>query len=530
MTFLLHWLFSRMYKSLKILLTLYAIFFSLLPLYSQQQVGSLFYRPKVIHPDSTMQNKHVRKQHKQSDILTRFQTFPDRFGKKIQTRITGFDKQLTRRTDKSLSRLIKQEERLKQQLAKSDKSAAENLFTSGIDSLKRMRASITSQIKKSVNPSSHTEEYFPYMDTLKTSLTFLQQSEVLSNTTIKNPSQITEALAKVKATEAKLQYSEKIKGYLANRQQELRQQLTQYPGYDQAKKELDKMKKEVYYYQARIKGYEEILSEPARIEEEGTKLLRKSPAFQRFMADNGALATILTNKCPTDIKDLQTRETVNKLLKDQMGLLEGDGSQIMEEHLQQAHTELDKLKRQADGEGDADIPGFKPNGEKTKSLWQRLELGTDCHFNRNNDLLPASGDFGLSIAYRMTKKGTIGIGGGWKMGMGKDINHIHISHEGISIRSFLEYTVMKGISIRGGWERNFLIRQIATENLTELKKSSNWQQSALLGISKKMSIPLKTPILKKKSASGNMQLLYDFLHDSHNPTTPALQLRVGMGL
>jgi hypothetical protein len=64
----------------------------------------------------------------------------------------------------------------------------------------------------------------------------------------------------------------------------------------------------------------------------------------------------------------------------------------------------------------------------------------------------------------------------------------------------------------------------------ELKKSSNWQQSALLGISRKMTVPLKVPLLNKKSASGSMQLLYDFLHDAHHPATPALQLRMGMGL
>jgi hypothetical protein len=128
------------------------------------------------------------------------------------------------------------------------------------------------------------------------------------------------------------------------------------------------------------------------------------------------------------------------------------------------------------------------------------------------------------------KKGVIGIGGSWKMGMDKDIEHIRITHEGIGIRSFVEYALIKGFNIRGGWERTFLVTQITTENLTMLKKPENWQQSALLGISKKMAIPLKLPILKKKAASGSVQLLYDFLHDSHIPASPALQLRVGMGL
>jgi hypothetical protein len=499
-------------------------------LHAQQQVGSRYYRPGVIQPDSaTLQNAHDNKQ-KRGDLFSRIQTFPDRFSQKVKTKISGFDKQVTKSTDKALRRLIKQEERLKQQLAKSDKLAANNLFTRGIDSLKRMRASITSKTTKLANPTSLSGAYFPYTDTVKTSLTFMQQGNSIPDVNIKTPTQITDALARVKAAEAKLQYSEKIKSYLASRQQELRQQLAQYTGYDQAKKELDKMGKEVYYYQAQIKGYKEILSEPSRIEEEATALLRKLPAFQRFMADNGALAAIFNNKSATDLSGLQTRESVEKLMKDQMGLMGPDGSKLIEEHLQEARQELDKLKQQAAGSGDATIPGFKPNGQKSKSLWQRIEIGTDCQFNRNNNLLPSTGDLGLSVAYHITDKSAIGIGGGWKMGMGKDINHIRFTYEGISMRSFVEYAVWSGIAIRGGLERTFLVKQISTQQLGELKKSSNWQQSALLGISKKMAIPLKVPLLKKKSASGSMQLLYDFLHNSHNPTTPALQVRVGMGL
>lgn len=517
-------------SKLQCLLTFCAILFLYPTLSAQQQVGSRFYRPGVPQPDSATLLTYQHSQQKGRHLLTKIQTFPTRFSKHVQSRITGFDKQLTKQTDKALRRLVKQEERLKQQLEKSNKLAADNLFTKGIDSLKRMQANITAKAAKLTNPTTLSGAYFPYMDTLKSSLAFLQQGNAIPNTNIKTPSQITDALAKVKAAEAKLQYSEKIKSYVKNRQQELRQQLAQYTGYDQAKKELDKMGKEFYYYQQQIKGYKEILSESSRIEEEGTKLLRKLPAFQRFMADNGALAAIFMNKNPTDLKGLQTRESVNKLLKEQTGLLGSNGNQIVEEHLQEAKKELDKMKEAAAGKGDASIPGFKPNSQKTKSLWQRLEIGADCHFNRNNKLLPATGDFGLSVAYRVTEKGAIGIGGGWKMGFGKDINHIRFTYEGISLRSFMEYAVWKGISIRGGWERNFIVKQITTEHLAELRNRTNWQQSALIGISKKMAIPLKVPVLKKKSASGSMQLLYDFLHDSHNPATPALQLRVGMGL
>jgi hypothetical protein len=519
----------RLYKYIKYLLLLCVELFLFSPLYSQQQVSSNYYRSSVIQPDSNTQYGHQTNLKKQGDIINQVLSFPDRFFKKVESKINGFDKQLTQRTDKALSRLIKQEERLKQELEKGNKLAADNLFTKGIDSLRSMRGAINSKVNKLANPSSLKGAYFPFMDTLKTSLAFLQQGDVIPNTTIKTPSQITDALARVKAAEAKLQYSEKIKSYLAQRQQELRQRLAQYSGYDRAKKELDKMGKEIYYYQAQIKGYKEMLSEPSRIEEEAIKLLRKMPAFKRFMSDNGALAALFNNYKPGDVSGLQTREMVSKLMKDQMGLLGPEGNKIIEENLKEAKEVMDKLKNQAAGGSDATIPGFKPNGQKTKSLWQRIEIGTDCQFNKNNTLLPSTGDFGLSISYHITKNGIIGIGGSWKMGMG-DIHHIRFTHEGIGMRSFVEYAIWKGFNLRGGWERNFLLKQVTTDNLIMMKKPENWQESALIGISKKMAIPLKMPILKKKAASGNMQILYDFLHNNKTPTSPAFQLRVGMGL
>jgi len=520
---------SRIPLLVKFLLTLCMVLCLFTPIYSQQ-VGSMYYRPSVIQPDSSTQYNHPSNLKKKGDIFDQILLFPDRFFKKVDSKINGFDRQLTKRTDKALNRLIQQEVKLKQQLEKGNKLAADNLFAKGIDSLKRMRAAINFKANKLANPSSLKGAYFPYMDTLKTSLTFLQQGDAIPNTSIKTPSQITDALARVKAAEAKLQYSDKIKSYLAQRQQELRQRLAQYSGYDQAKKELDKMGKEVYYYQAQIKGYKEMLSEPSRIEVEAIKLLRKMPAFKRFMADNGALAALFNNYKPGDVSGLQTRDQVSKLMKDQMGSLGPEGNKIIEENLKEAKEVMDKLKNQAAGEGDATIPGFKPNGQKTKSIWQRIEIGTDCQFNKNNTLLPSTGDFGLSISYHITKNGVIGIGGSWKMGMGKDIQHIRFTHEGIGMRSFVEYTIWKGFNLRGGWERNFLVKQVTTDNMIMLKKPENWQVSALIGISKKMAIPLKLPILKKKAASGNIQILYDFLHDNKTPATPAFQVRVGMGL
>jgi len=457
-------------------------------------------------------------------------SIPNQVFKKIDNRINNFDKLLTKRTDKALSKIIKREERLKKMMSKKDSLVTHNLFSRGIDSLKHFQQVITSKTQKLSNPSSLKGEYLPYLDTLKTSLSFLNFNKSLSFSSPNTPAQITDALVRVKEAEAKLQYSEKIKSYLQDRQLELKQQLEHLAGYDKLKLEMGKISKEMYYYNQQLASYKEILSDPARVEAEAIKLLQKIPAFNKYMSENGALAAVFSNKDATNQAGLQTREMVKKLMKDQMGLLGPDGEKIIQEQIQAAKQEMDKLKQQAAGQGDATIPGFKPNGQKTKSIWQRIEIGTDFQSVKGNSLLPVTTDLGFSIAYHVTNKGMIGIGGSWKMGIGKDILHIHLTHEGMGFRSFLEYAIIKGFNIRGGWESNFLLKQINTENLILMKKPENWQQSALIGISKKMAIPLKLPVLNKKSTTASVQLLYDFLHENHTPATPALQLRIGMGL
>jgi hypothetical protein len=128
---------------------------------------------------------------------------------------------------------------------------------------------------------------------------------------------------------------------------------------------------------------------------------------------------------------------------------------------------------------------------------------------------------GLSIGYRLNSRGTVGIGGSYKLGWGQSINHMKLSSQGASLRSFLDFQLKKSFYLSGGYELNY---QQAFTSLSQLSAVSDWTRSGLVGISKIVS--LKGRLLKKTK----VQLLWDFLSYSQLPKTNPFKFRVGYDL
>ena len=85
--------------------------------------------------------------------------------------------------------------------------------------------------------------------------------------------------------------------------------------------------------------------------------------------------------------------------------------------------------------------GFKPNSQKTKSFFRRLEFGINIQSQRSNGYFPVTSDIGLSLGYRLNDKSTIGVGISYKVGWGKNIQHINITHQGVGLRSFVDWKI-----------------------------------------------------------------------------------------
>lgn len=197
-----------------------------------------------------------------------------------------------------------------------------------------------------------------------------------------------------------------------------------------------------------------------------------------------------------------------------------DVQQVMHQQVQGAKDQLnllkDKVNKLGGGSTEKEMPDFKPNDQKTKSLLQRLEFGSNLQTVKSNKFFPSTTDVGLSLGYKLNDKSTIGLGGSYKMGWGRDIRHISISHQGIGLRSFVDYKIKGSIWLSGGAEMNY---RSQFSNFKILDNYSAWQKSALIGISKKYQV--------SKKVKGNAQLMYDALWKEQVPRTQALVFRIG---
>jgi hypothetical protein len=168
--------------------------------------------------------------------------------------------------------------------------------------------------------------------------------------------------------------------------------------------------------------------------------------------------------------------------------------------------------------GDLDMPDFKPNLQKTKSFFKRLEYGANLQTVQSSYFFPVTTDLALSLGYKLNDKNRIGVGFGYKFGWGKDINHIQVTGQGVSLRSFGDFLIKKNIYASGGMEYNY---QQPLASLAHFPSLRNWQPSALFGVSRIVS--LKSKFCK----SMKMQLLWDALSYQQIPKAPPVKFRLG---
>jgi hypothetical protein len=230
---------------------------------------------------------------------------------------------------------------------------------------------------------------------------------------------------------------------------------------------------------------------------------------------------------PQSLAGLQTRSQVQQLIQNQLATGGPNAQQYLQQNLQNAQAQLtqlkDKINKLGINGGDIDMPNFKPNQQKTKTFWQRLEYGTNIQTIKNN-FFPTTSDIGLSVGYKLNNKSTVGIGASYKMGWGKDIKHISITSQGMSIRSYLDVKLKGSFYGSGGLEYNYQPLSVTDTAASAQQKTlvaSSWQRSGLIGISKIVSI--KSKFFKKTK----LQLFWDFLSYQQVPRTQPIKFRVG---
>jgi len=174
---------------------------------------------------------------------------------KIQKKYSGIEHSLNKKTTKYLQKLQRQEKKL-QRKAGNDTSRIDD----DIDSTYSVFINGISEKSKAVK-KVNLGQYNAFADTLTTSLDFLQKYKGLEEK-VKLPA---EALDKLKE---KLNQTEKVKEFIAQRKQQMKDVLSKYTKVPASlKKQYERLSKTAYYYTAQVKEYRDMLSDPKKVEE-----------------------------------------------------------------------------------------------------------------------------------------------------------------------------------------------------------------------------------------------------------------------
>lgn len=461
----------------------------------------------------------------QDSVFQQTIELPDKYLNSVNKKINGLDGQLTTQTEKYLHSLSKQEENIRKKLAKLDSSKAAELFGDSKKVYDVLLKKITSANGKVDNAMSG--QYIPYLDSLQGSLRFLKDAKNVISKSKDIQQKLGNSLAQVKQLETKLQEAGQVNQYLQERQEQLKGLLNNYSNLPKdISKYFGKYEQQIYYYGRHLTEYKEMLNDPDKLVRKVLSTLTTIPAFQKFMGKYSMLAGVFSplpepGAAAMVNPALQTRSQVMALVQQRVAAGGPDARQMISQQLQQAQGELAKLKDKfselgVSPGGDMNMPEFKPNRQKTKSFLKRLEFGSNFQAQKANSYFPVTTDFAGTVGYKINDKSVAGIGLSGRVGWGQGWKHIKVTGQGVGMRLFVDWKVKGNFWLTAGAEMNY---NKSVESLEVFKNYSTWSKSALAGVSRKYKIG--------KKLKGNMQVLYDFLHQYQTPPTPAFVWRVG---
>jgi myosin heavy subunit len=456
-----------------------------------------------------------------TSLVNRIINFPDKLFGTLNQKSADYERKLQQKSTHYLQKLAKKEKRLKKKLLRTDSALAAKLFSNS-DSL---YAAMQQKAEQSAATTSRMNQvYNGHLDSMQTALQFLEQNKLLTAGD-KIPGSLQSTLKQYESLQKNLNQTEQLQQLIQQRQQYLKAQLQKVG----MVKELKALQKEVYYYQQQVREYKEIFEHPEKLERKLLQLANEFKPFKDFFAKyslQGQLFGIPANYgTPQAIVGMQTRDQIQNLVRSQMStssLTQVDPRQYVQSQMQSAQAQIGQLKNNLnklglDGEsGDMQMPDFSTNKQRGKTFLRRLEYGFNMQHHQSNAVLPSTSDLGLSVGYKLNDKSLISIGSCYKMGWGNGFKHIKFSNQGLGLRSNVDIKAKGKIWITGGYEYNYM-HQFA--KLSEISNPDIWQQSALVGISKKYKI--------SKNKQRTIQVLYDFLAKRQSPQAQPLKFRLG---
>jgi len=452
--------------------------------------------------------------------------FPTKVFNAINGRANSLEQGLDRQTTRYLRRMAGQESRLRSRLYALDSGKAAALYAQDPQQQYTMLVQKLRQDSARVF-SSMGPQYLPYVDSVQGMLAYLNKNPGILGGNPALTAKLQSSLANLQLLQSKLQIADQIKAFVQSRQTKIQQALAGYShlptGITGA---VAGYKRQAYYYADQVRAYRAMLNDPDKMMRTALAMLDKLPAFTSFMKQHSFLSGLfgLSADYGTDqgLAGMQTRSQVLAMIQNKVGQGGGSGTAAIQNSLSTAQQDIgnlqNKLSSLGAGSGDMNMPDFKPNNQRTKTFFQRLEYGTYLQTTPATTLYPSYSDIGLSLAYNLGHSNSVGIGASYKLGWGTPLQHIALSSQGVGLRSFVDIHVRKSFSLTGGYELNYLS---PFSGLQDIRALSRWKPSGVIGVTK--TISLKSPAFRKTQVS----FLWDFLSYYQVPKTQPVLFRVG---
>ena len=433
--------------------------------------------------------------------------FPSRLLNRLQARTNRLNSQLEQQTTTWLQKMQRREARLQKKLSATDSAGAQRLFANS----QQQYAALIQKMRADTGGGSSSLKgtYLPYADSLQGMMKFLGAG---------GPTQ---------ALQAKMADATEVQAFVQQRKQQIGQYISQHTDLQNLLgKQYAGLNQDVYYYSQQLREYREMWQHPDQLEQKALTILNKLPAFQQFMKDNSQLGGLFhlpgNYATPESLAGLQTKDQVAGQIQGQVASGGPGGASALQSNLESAQSQLDgykdKLDKLGQGNGNMDMPDFKPNDQKTKPFWKRLEYGVNFQTTHNNYYFPTVTDLGLSLGYKLGGSNSVGVGASYKIGWGNGIQHIAVSSQGVGLRSYLDIKIKKTWFAAGGFEYNYTTPFSSFQDLRQIER---WTKSGLIGISKQVSV--KGRFFKQTK----LQLLWDFLSYQQVPKTQPVLFRIG---
>lgn len=330
--------------------------------------------------------------------LANLQKVPVKYLNAVENKIDKYSNRITGKTEKTLAKLSKWENKIKNILDQVSPETSQRLFGSNATTFTTLLKKL--QEGKAIAEGYKTK-YNEYRDKLTTSIKYLEDQKDKLNKNLIQP--INTAKKKLTELEQDLNNTEAVEAFIKERKQQLLKEAVKYIG---KSKYLTKIDKEAYYYVETLRNYKELFSDKKKAEELAFKILNKIPAFKNFVQQNSMLASLFRmpgNGSPdmASLAGLQTRASVQAIIQDRIAAGGPNARELFSQNLQRGQAELNQLKdkiiKAGGSRSDANIPNFKPNNQKSKTFLQRLEYGSNFQFAKNNSFMPTTADIALSV-------------------------------------------------------------------------------------------------------------------------------------